>query len=51
MQYNPFCSIEISFSNMKGLRDLITSVDHNMKTVVVADSFVNVNQILGQLPV
>ena len=24
---------------MKGLRDLITSVDHNMKTVVAADSF------------
>ena len=39
MKYNPFCSMEISFSNMKGLHDLITSVDHNMKTVVVADSF------------
>lgn len=39
MKYNPFCSVEISFSNIKGLHDLITSVDHNTKAVVVADSF------------
>lgn len=39
MKYNPFCSVEISFSNMEGLHELLTSVDHNMKTVVVADAF------------
>lgn len=39
MGYNPFCSVEIEFSNMEGLHKLITGCDHNQKTLVVCDRF------------
>lgn len=39
MGYDPFCSVEIEFSNMEKLHQLITECDHSQKTLVVCDRF------------
>ena len=39
MSYLPFCSVEIEFSNMQGLHDLINSCDDDNKTLIVCDAF------------
>lgn len=39
MGYDPYCSVEIEFSNMEGLHKLITGCSHAQKTLVVCDRF------------
>lgn len=39
MSYLPFCSVEISFSNMQGLHDMIQNCNADNKTLVVCDAF------------
>ena len=39
MSYLPFCSVEIEFSNMQGLHDLINECNKDKKTLVICDSF------------
>ncbi len=39
MSYLPFCSVEIEFSNMQGLHDLINEYNKDKKTLVICDSF------------
>ena len=39
MSYMPFCSVEVEFSNMQGLHDLINNCDESKHTLVVCDAF------------
>lgn len=39
MNYIPFCSVEVEFSNMQGLHDLINNCDASKRTLVVCDAF------------
>lgn len=39
MSYLPFCSVEVEFSNMQGLHDLINHCDASKRTLVVCDAF------------
>ena len=39
MSYLPFCSVEVEFSNMRGLHDLINHCDASKRTLVVCDAF------------
>lgn len=39
MSYLPFCSVEIEFSNMQGLHDLINECNKDKKTLVICDGF------------
>lgn len=39
MSYDPYCSVQIEFSNMQGLHDLINNCDENKKTLVMCDRF------------
>lgn len=39
MSYLPFCSVEVEFSNMQGLHDLINHCDASKRTLVICDAF------------
>lgn len=39
MSYLPFCSVEIEFSDMQGLHDLINKCDASKRTIVICDAF------------
>lgn len=39
MSYDPYCSVQIEFSNMQGLHDLINNCDESKKTLVLCDRF------------
>ncbi len=39
MNYDPYCAVEIEFSDMQGLHDVIRHCDENKKTLVMCDKF------------
>jgi alcohol dehydrogenase class IV len=39
MSYDPYCSVQIEFSNMQGLHDLINNCDESKKTLILCDRF------------
>lgn len=39
MSYDPYCAVEIEFSNMQGLHDVINNCDESNKTLVMCDKF------------
>ncbi len=39
MKYDPYCAVEIEFSDMQGLHDVINHCDESKKTLVMCDKF------------
>lgn len=39
MSYDPYCAVEIEFSNMQGLHDIIDNCSEDKKTLVMSDKF------------